>query len=60
MKKGKRNKLRVEEDSKYVEYQIESDASVKNDNRRRTYVDWTEYIEASWNEGIVTKAKDKK
>lgn len=50
---------RAEEDPKYMESQIESHASMENSNRRRTYDDWTEYINAEWNEGIVTKAEDK-
>ncbi|MGM1745201.1 hypothetical protein ACS2GR_25650 [Bacillus cereus group sp. BceL177] len=50
---------RAEEDPKYMESQIESYAIMENNNRRRTYVDWTEYINAEWNEGIVTKAEDK-
>ncbi|PDZ59276.1 hypothetical protein [Bacillus thuringiensis] len=50
---------RAEEDPKYMESQIESHASMENNSRRRTYDDWTEYINAEWNEGIVTKAEDK-
>ncbi|HDR4393595.1 TPA: hypothetical protein QCP61_005765 [Bacillus cereus] len=50
---------RAEEDPKYIESQIEGHASMENSYRRRTYSDWTEYIKAEWNEGIVTKAEDK-
>ncbi|CAM4101437.1 hypothetical protein BAQ48_00045 [Bacillus luti] len=51
--------VRVQEDPKYMEFQAESHASRENSNRRRTYDYWTEYINAEWNEGIVTKAEDK-
>ncbi|PFU71346.1 hypothetical protein [Bacillus thuringiensis] len=50
---------RAEEDPKYIESQIEGHASMENSYRRRTYTDWTEYINAEWNEGIVNKAEDK-
>lgn len=50
---------RAEEDPKYIESQIEGQASMENSYRRQTYVDWTEYIKAEWNNGIVTKAEDK-
>lgn len=38
---------------------IESRAHFDNEYRRSTYVDWTEYIAAEWNEGVVTQAEDK-
>lgn len=50
---------RAEEDPKYIESQIESHAIMENSHRRQTYVDWTEYIKAEWNKGIVTEAEDK-
>ncbi|MEB8740564.1 hypothetical protein P4H13_26640 [Bacillus cereus] len=50
---------RADEDPKHIESQIESHSSMENSYRRRTYVDWTEYIEAEWNEGNVTVAEDK-
>lgn len=50
---------RADEDPKHIESQIESYAIMENNRRRQTYVDWTEYIEAEWNKGIVTEAEDK-
>lgn len=50
---------RAAADPEYMESQIESHAIMQNSHRRQTYADWTEYIEAEWNKGIVTKAEDK-